>query len=79
MKAELLLDRPTGRTRAERRTRFPRLWHFATEYLVALPLGAFIALVWANTDVEGYYRAVDATGFLVNDIAMVLFFALVTK
>ena len=79
MKAELLLDRPTGRTRAARRTGFPRLWHFATEYLVALPLGAVIALLWANTDVEGYYRVVDATAFLVNDVAMVLFFALVTK
>ena len=27
IKAELLLDRPTGRNRAARRKRFPRLWH----------------------------------------------------
>lgn len=79
MKAGLLLDRPTGRTRTARRAGFPRLWHFATEYLVALPVGAFIAMVWANTDAEGYYRLVDAAAFLVNDVAMVVFFALITK
>ena len=77
MKAELLLDHSTARARAS--SGFPRLWRFATEYLVALPLGALIAMVWANTDGEAYYRFADATAFAVNDVAMVVFFALITK
>jgi NhaA family Na+:H+ antiporter len=77
MKAELLVDQPKPRTRVS--AGFPRLWHFATEYLVALPLGALMALVWVNTDAEGYYRFADATAFAVNDVAMVVFFALITK
>jgi NhaA family Na+:H+ antiporter len=78
MKAELLLDRPGVATEA-RLGRFPQLWHFAIEYLVALPLGALAALVWANADAESYFRVVNATAFFVNDAAMVLFFALMTK
>ena len=27
----------------------PGLWHFAAEYLLLLPAGAAVALVWANT------------------------------
>ena len=79
MKAELLLDRPNGRMRTVPRAGFPRLWQFASEYLLALPFGALIAMVWANTDAEGYFRVADATAFLVNDVAMVVFFALITK
>lgn len=79
MKAELLLDRPKSRTGTARRTGFPQLWQFATEYLVALPLGALVAMVWANTDSEAYYRLVDSAAFIVNDVAMVVFFALITK
>ena len=84
MKTELLVDRPKShRPKAPNRTGtkrgFPQLWHFATEYVVALPLGALLALVWANTDVETYYRVVQSAAFLVNDVAMVVFFALITK
>ena len=78
MKAELLLHR-TGAATSSRDRGFPRLWHFASEYLLALPLGAVLALVWANTDPERYFRLVHAAAFLVNDVAMVLFFALITK
>src|SRR5688572_410605 len=77
MNAELLVDRP--KTCAGASSGFPRLWRFATEYLVALPVGALMALVWANTDSEGYYRFADSTAFAVNDVGMVLFFALITK
>ena len=79
MRAELLIDRPAPRARHAGQSRFPRLWHFATEYLLALPLGAVIALVWANTDAETYYRLAHSTAFIVNDVAMVVFFALITK
>jgi len=58
---------------------FPRLWAFALEHLLLLPVGAVIALVWVNTSPETYYRFVYASAFAVNDLAMVFFFALMTK
>ena len=61
------------------RTTVPRLSRFAVEHLLLLPLGALIALVWVNTAPESYYRFTFAIAFAVNDVAMVLFFALMTK
>jgi NhaA family Na+:H+ antiporter len=61
------------------RTTVPRLSRFAVEHLALLPLGALIALVWVNTAPESYYRLTFAISFAVNDVAMVLFFALMTK
>jgi Na+:H+ antiporter, NhaA family len=57
----------------------PRLWHFAAEYLLLLPAGAAIALVWANLGPESYFNATLSIEFFVNDIAMVLFFGLLMK
>jgi NhaA family Na+:H+ antiporter len=62
-----------------RRARLPQLWHFAAEYLLLLPAGALIALVWANTASESYFRAAFSLEFIVNDVLMVLFFGLMTK
>jgi len=61
------------------RSHVPRLWGFALEHLLLLPLGAAIALVWANTNPESYFQFTYAISFAVNDIAMVFFFALMTK
>ena len=61
------------------RAHVPRLSRFAVEHLLLLPLGAAIALVWANTLPESYYRVTYAIAFAVNDVAMVFFFALMTK
>ena len=61
------------------RSHVPRLWEFALEYLLVLPIGASIALVWANTNPESYFQFTYAISFAVNDIAMVFFFALMTK
>ena len=44
-----------------------------------LPAGAVIALVWANTQPLGYTQFAHASQFAVNDIGMVLFFALAAK
>ncbi len=44
-----------------------------------LPLGALIALVWVNTAPESYYSFAFAISFAVNDVAMMIFFALMTK
>jgi Na+:H+ antiporter, NhaA family len=61
------------------RSAFPRLSRFALEHLLLLPLGAAIALVWVNTRTESYYRVTFAIAFAVNDVAMMFFFALMTK
>lgn len=58
---------------------FPRLWGFALEHLLLLPVGALIALVWVNAAPESYYRLTYAISFAVNDVAMAFFFALMTK
>jgi Na+:H+ antiporter, NhaA family len=79
-----VLSTPAGVRRASRATArrwrgLPELWHFASEYLLLLPFGAAIALVWANTYPESYFRTVFALDFFVTDVAMVLFFGLVMK
>lgn len=62
-----------------RRLRFPRLRHFFLEYLLALPAGAALALMWSALDPERYYRFAASASFLTNDVAMVFFFGLITK
>jgi NhaA family Na+:H+ antiporter len=57
----------------------PRLKQFALEHLLLLPLGAAIALVWVQVDPERYFRFRYAAWFIVNDVAMAFFFALMTK
>jgi Na+:H+ antiporter, NhaA family len=57
----------------------PELWHFAAEYLVLLPVGVTVALVWANIAPESYFRTAFALDFFVTDVAMVLFFGLIAK
>lgn len=47
-------------------------------YLV-LPLGALVALAWANSSPESYFRFAHTLSFVINDVGMALFFALVTK
>ena len=69
----------TPKTRGQLMRTVPRLSRFAAEYLLLLPFGAAIALVWANTFPESYFRFSYAAAFAVNDIAMVFFFALMTK
>ncbi|HXW04852.1 MAG TPA: Na+/H+ antiporter NhaA [Vicinamibacterales bacterium] len=61
------------------RSSVPRLWAIAVEYLLFLPAGAAIALVWANVHPESYFRATYPLAFVVNEIAMAFFFGLVTK
>jgi NhaA family Na+:H+ antiporter len=61
------------------RGRMPRLWHFAAEYLLLLPVGAAIAMVWVNTAPESYFRISGALHFAVNDLAMALFFGIIAK
>src|SRR3954453_8860889 len=57
----------------------PRLSQFVLEHLLLLPLGVAIALVWANLLPESYFRFSFASAFVVNDVALVFFFGLMTK
>lgn len=47
-----------------------RLLRFAVVHYLVVPLGALVALVWANSAPESYYQLADALAFLVNDIGM---------
>jgi len=47
--------------------------------LFILPFGCAVALLWANTLPESYYIFAHALAFPVNEIGIVLFFALMTK
>jgi Na+:H+ antiporter, NhaA family len=49
------------------------------EHSLLLPVGAAIALVWANIAATSYARLAHALEFPVNDIGMVFFFALAAK
>jgi Na+:H+ antiporter, NhaA family len=68
-----------ARVHVRRWGRFPELLHFAAEYLLLLPFGAAVALVWANLEPESYFRIVFDLDFFVTDVAMVLFFGVVMK
>lgn len=61
------------------RRALPRVSQFVIEHLLLLPLGALVALVWVNVEPETYFRFTYAIAFAVNDVAMVFFFALITK
>ena len=51
---------------------------FATDRFLWLPLGAAIALVWANTAAESYFRLAHTLAFPVNEIGMAVFVGLIT-
>ena len=57
----------------------PRRFAFFVEHSLALPVGAVIALVWANTGGASYRAFADALEFAVNDVGMVFFFGLAAK
>ena len=66
-----------------RRLTAGRVWHDVSRHLfdrfLLLPIGAAIALVWANTGPESYFTFAHMLAFPVNEIGMALFFALITQ
>jgi Na+:H+ antiporter, NhaA family len=56
-----------------------RVLHVVLDRSLLLVAGAVGALLWANTALASYERFAHAMHFVVNDIAMVFFFALATK
>jgi len=55
------------------------LMAFVFDNSLLLIFGAVVALVWVNLNAAHYTQATDWLHFIVNDVAMVFFFALATK
>jgi NhaA family Na+:H+ antiporter len=58
-------------------TRTARTIDFIAERYLLLPAGAVLALVWANTLPDSYFRFALWLAFPVNDVLMAFFFALI--
>jgi NhaA family Na+:H+ antiporter len=56
-----------------------RLFQFCSDHFLLLPAGAAIALVWCNAATESYFRFALTFRFLVNDVGMAFFFALIAQ
>jgi NhaA family Na+:H+ antiporter len=56
-----------------------RLLRFFSDRFLWLPLGAVIAIVWANLAGESYFTFAHALAFPVNEIGMALFLGLITQ
>lgn len=52
---------------------------FVVDHFLLLPIGALIALAWANTDGERYFRFAHTLRFPVNDVGMALFIGVITE
>ena len=59
--------------------RLPRVIHFVLDRFLLLPLGALLALLWANTAAESYFRFSQGIAFPVNEIGMVFFLGMVAQ
>ena len=56
-----------------------RAIRFTIGRFLLMPVGAVIALIWANTAAESYFQFAYRLSFFVNEIAMALFFALLAQ
>lgn len=52
---------------------------FVIDSMLALPVGCAIALIWANTLPESYFRMSHALAFAVNEIGLAFFLAIAAK
>jgi len=53
--------------------------HIVLDRFLLLPIGAVIALAWANTAPESYFVFARRAAFIVNEIGMAFFFALIAQ
>jgi NhaA family Na+:H+ antiporter len=56
-----------------------RVARFLPDSIWALPIGAAIALAWANALPESYYQFAHASRFVVNDVGLTFFLGIVMK
>jgi NhaA family Na+:H+ antiporter len=73
------MSRHDSKALSRRRRIALRVSGFVLDYLMALPIGCAAALIWVNTLPDSYFRFAHATAFLVNDVGIAFFFALITK
>jgi NhaA family Na+:H+ antiporter len=78
MKTHAASPHPLALPHAHRWSR-GRWIRYVRDRFLLLPLGAIIALVWANTAAESYFRFSHALAFGVNEIGMAVFLALVAQ
>jgi NhaA family Na+:H+ antiporter len=64
---------------ASARSTFGAVVRCTLDHFLLLPLGGVIALIWANTRPESYFTMTHGLAFVVNEIGMALFFALITQ
>ena len=73
------LRRTTGAAQATGRITASGVLHFVTGHYLLLPIGAVVALLWANIAPESYFNVARVMAFPVNAIAMVFFFGLLAQ
>lgn len=76
MTTSTLAASKTTALRADRRSVVKAI-RFIRDHFLLLPLGAAVALVWANTASESYFRFSLAWAWPVNEIGMAFFLALI--
>jgi NhaA family Na+:H+ antiporter len=72
-------NRMTSALSGRGHTRTARAIDFVAERYLLLPAGAAVALVWANTLPDNYFRFSLALAFPVNEVLMAFFFALIAQ
>jgi Na+:H+ antiporter, NhaA family len=55
------------------------VFEFCARHFLLFPTGAAIAIVWANLAAESYFKFAQTFGFLVNNVGMAFFFALIAQ
>ena len=73
------LRRSTGAAQTARPPTVSGVLHFVTGHYLLLPIGAVVALLWANLAPESYFEVARVLAFPVNAIAMVFFFGLLAQ
>ncbi len=77
MKNHALRHHPIVVRHSRRRHRAAGAFEFCTEHFLLFPIGAVLALLWANVGPESYFTFAQSFGFLVNEVGMAFFFALI--
>ena len=77
MRTHALSHPPVLTSWSRGRASFAGLIRFVNDRFLWLPLGALVAVVWANLDPDGYYPFAHRLQFPVNEIGMALFVALI--
>ncbi|MGE3508990.1 MAG: Na+/H+ antiporter NhaA, partial [Vicinamibacterales bacterium] len=78
MKPQVLSPHPLHLAGDDGRTAV-RAYRFIVDRFLLLPLGALVALLWANTAADSYFRVAHSLQFVVNQVGMALFLALIAQ